>query len=147
MNKTQKTAWFNLIMILFGIAIGIWVTVEVFILGRIPESAYRFWPLMVFFLMIGASIIFIRRKQSPAEVDSDERDDLIKKRAVLASFVSVWILLYATSVIPWLTLGPEGLIPVWLLAVINLGVFFIVMLVYSVAILVQYGWGNKGQKS
>jgi len=143
MNRTQKTAWVNLIMILLGIAIGVWRTVEVFILGRISEGNYWFWPLMVIYLMIGASIIFIRRKQSPAEVDSDERDDLIKKRAVLASFVSVWILLYVASVIPWLTLGPEGSIPVWLLLFINLGVFFIVTVVYSVAILLQYGWGNK----
>lgn len=147
MNKTQKTAWLNLIMIVLCIAIGIWIIVEVFILGRIPEGAYRFWPLIVFFLMIGASVIFLRKKQSPAEVDSDERDDLIKKRAALASFVSVWILLYATSVIPWFLFGPDGSIPVWLLPIINLGVLFAVMVIYSVAILLQYGWrGKDGQE-
>jgi hypothetical protein len=58
------------------------------------------------------SVIWLRRKQSPKEVDSDERDKLIQSRAVLVAFVSVWILLFAVSIIPRLVLGEDGSIPV-----------------------------------
>jgi len=91
--------------------------------------------------------VWLRIKQSRAEVDSDEGDDLIKKRAVLVSFTSVWILLFAATIIPWFAVGQDGSIPVCLLPIINFGVFLIVALVHSVAVLVQYGWGGKdGEK-
>jgi len=68
---------------------------------------------------------------------------LIKKKAVLAAFVSVWIILLASSIIPRFIVGPDGAVPIWLLPIINVGVFYIVFLVYSVAVLIQYGWGAK----
>ena len=147
MNKTQKGAWFNLAMGLLGIAIGVWVIVEVVFLRRLPEGVAMAWPLIAFWLVVVIAIISLRRKQSPAEVDADERDNLIKSRAVLASFVSVWILLAASSVIPRFLVGTEGSVPVFLLAFINVGILLVAMLVYCVAVLVQYGWGGKGEKS
>lgn len=147
MNKQQKIAWFNLVGTLLCFAFGIYIGVEIFILRRLPEGFGRFWPLAVFCVLTVTSIVLVRRKQSPAEVDSDERDNLIKYRAVIASFVSVWILLAAVTTIPRFVVGIKGSIPVWLLAFINLGVLLGALLVYSVAVLVQYGWGGKGEKS
>ncbi len=147
MNKAQKVAWFNLAMALLGVAIGVWVIVELVVLGRLPEGFAMAWPLIAFWLLVVIVIISLRKKQSPAEVDADERDNLIKSKAVLVSFVSVWILLYASSVIPWFVVGGEGSVPVFLLAFINVGILLVVMLVYSIAILVQYGWKSKGEKS
>ncbi|MHC4619338.1 MAG: hypothetical protein ACYTEQ_16455 [Planctomycetota bacterium] len=89
----------------------------------------------------------MRRKQSPTEVDTDERDRLIKYRAVVACFVSVWVLLATASAIPSFVIGAKGSIPVWLLVFINVGVLLISMLVYCAAILVQYGRPGKGEKS
>jgi NADH:ubiquinone oxidoreductase subunit K len=91
--------------------------------------------------------IFLRKKQSSKEPDSDERDDLIKRRAVLVSFVSVWILLAAATLIPGIILGQTGTISAYILPFINVSIFLIAMMVYSVAILVQYGWGTKGEKT
>ncbi len=147
MNKTQKIAWFNLVGTLLCFALGIYIVVEVFILRRLPEGFGRFWGLPAFWLITGVAIIFIRKKQSPAEVDCDERDNFIKKRAVLASFVSVWILLFASSIIPRFIVGQDGSIPVCLLPIINFGIFLIAMLVCSVAILAQYGRTGKGEKA
>ena len=147
MNKTQKVAWFNLVGILLCFAVLGHLFVEIFILKRLPEGFGRFFGLLAYCLLLGGAFIFLRRKQSPAEVDSDERDNLIKKRAVIASFVSVWVLLAAATIIPRFVVGVEGSIPVWLLAFINLGVLLIALLVYSVAVLVQYGWRDKdGEK-
>lgn len=144
MNKTQKGAWFSL-----GIAVLLLVFIIIIFIGMFSFLAEadaaklaRVWSLMILFFM-GVSVIFIRKKQSPAEVESDERDSLIKKRAVLVSFVSIWILLIASSIIPEFIVGDTGSIPVCLLPIINLSIFLIAMFIYSVAVLVQYGRGGK----
>jgi amino acid transporter len=146
MNKTQKVAWFNLVGILIFLAISIYIAIEIFVLRKPPVVFSSIWPIAVLYLLIPISIIFVRKKQSPKEVDADERDNLIKRRAVLASFVSVWILLFAASEIPQLIVGREGFVPAWLLPIINLGVLFGAMLVYCTAVIVQYGWGRKGER-
>lgn len=147
MNKTQKGAWFNLAGTLLCIAIMIWVVARLIILKTVPEGFERIWPLVVFCVLMVTSIVFLRKKQSPAEVDSDERDKLIKYRAVITSFVSVWILLAVVTIIPRFVIGIKGSVPVWLLAFINLGVLLGALLVYSVAVLIQYGWGgHDGEK-
>jgi hypothetical protein len=117
------------------------------ILKTVPGVVERLWPLAVFCMLLAASIVLSRRKQSPAEVESDERDRLIKYRAVAACFVSVWVLLAAATIIPRFVVGIRGAIPVWLLAFINLGVLLGALLVYSAAVLLQYGPGQKGGKS
>lgn len=147
MNKTQKAAWFNLASALLCIALCIYIVVKLFVFKSLPGVFGKFWPFGLWCLFSVISVIFFRRKQSPGEVDLDERDRLIKYRAALACFVSVWVLLAAATLIPRFVVGEEGSIPVWLLAFINLGVLFGAMLVYTVAVLVQYGRGNEGEKS
>jgi len=143
MNRTQKVAWFNLGGGLLCIGVHIWVVVRLLILKTVPGGVERLWPATVFCILLAASIVLMRRKQSLAEVDSDERDQLIKYRAVVTCFVSVWILLAAATGIPQLAVGVKGSIPVWLLAFINVGVLLIALSVYSAAILIQYGRGGK----
>ncbi len=143
MNKTQKGSWSAISISLLSLALGIYMIVEIAVLRRVPEGFGRFFWLPAFLLITGISIICIRKKQSPAEVDSDERDNLIKKKAVLAAFVSVWIILLASSIIPRFIVGSDGAVPIWLLPIINVGVFYIVLLVYSLAVLIQYGRGDK----
>lgn len=144
MNKTQKVAWCVVLLTLLYLALNIYIGIEFFILRRWPKGAY--WPCLVFYLLIGISIIFVRKKQSPVEPDSDERDELIKKRAVRISFISAWLLLASANLIAALILGQAGSIPVYLLSLINVAVFLMALLIYSVAILVQYGWGGSNGK-
>ena len=148
MNKTQKSAIFCLVTFLFCVVVMAYPFISIFILKSWPESLFRrFWSMIAYFVFIAASIIFLRKKQSPAEPDFDERDDLIKKRAIMVSLVSVWILLAASCIIPRFILGDEGAIPVYVLTFINMGIFMIAMLVYNVAVLIQYGRGGKdGEK-
>jgi len=151
MNKTQKVAWFNLVGMLLCFALITYIGVEIFIFRRLPEDLGQSWGFLAFWLVTGLVLciatIFVRKKQSPTEPDSDERDELIKKRAGQISFVSVWLLLAAVILIAALILGEAGSVPVYLLTFINLGVFLTAMLIYSVAVLVQYGWRSKGEKS
>jgi FtsH-binding integral membrane protein len=147
MNKTQKEAWFGLASALLCIALCVYVIVQLSVFKRLPGVFGKFWPFGLWCLFSVISVIFLRRKQSPAEVDSDERDRLIKHRAVVACSISVWVLLAAASAIPSFVIGAKGSIPVWLLAFINLGVLLGAFLVYSAAVLLQYGRGGEGEKA
>ena len=143
MNKSQREAVINLICMLFNIGIVFYLFVSLFIMKRFPGGFDLFCVLAAAILMLVGAFVFIRRKQSPAEIDSDERDGLIKKRAVMVSFVSGWLLLAAASVIPRFVVGMDGMIPVWLLPIINITVFLLAMVIYCVAVLVQYRRGGK----
>ncbi len=144
MNRTEKGALVNLASALLCIAVVVFLAVEIVVFERLPESLFeKMWVVIAACVLGPILIIFYRKKQSPAEVESDERDNLIKKRAVLVSFVSVWILLAALSIIPRFIVGPDGSIPVWLLPIMNVCVLILALLIHSVAVLVQYGWGGK----
>ena len=142
MNRTQKGAWFTFGVAILLLTFGLIIFTQMFADGAASIALVRIWLLVILFFM-GISAVLLRIKQSRAEVDFDERDNSIKKNAVLVSFISLWVLLFTAGIIPSFVAGDEGSIPVCLLPIINLGVFLIVMLVYSAAILVQYGWGIK----
>lgn len=146
MNKTQKGAWFNMAGALICMASFGYIFVQFFVIRKVPGLT-GFWPLLAaYFVFLFMPIFLLRKKQSPHEVDKDERDRQIEKRAVIAAFIAVWILLFAATVIPRFIVGLDGSIPVWSLAFINVGILFIVSLVYSVAVLVQYGRGGNDSK-
>ena len=143
MNRTQKAAWINLVFGLFCIIVFTWFGIELFVLRRFPGPIGRFWPFAGFVVILAATFISLHKKQSPQEVDRDERDDLINKRAVVASFFSMWILLAGACLIPQLLIGTEGSIPVWALGLVNVCTILTILLVYNIAVLIQYGRGNK----
>jgi hypothetical protein len=147
MNKTQKGAWFGMASSLFCIGLVSYGGIRIFVFKSMPGCLGVFWTLGIYCVFMVISMFFLRKKQSPGEVEADERDKAIMKRAVLACFISVWVLLATVSVIPRLVVGIDGSIPVWLIPIMNLGVMFAAMLVYSVAVLVQYGWSGKGERS
>ena len=148
MNKTQKSALFSLVNLVLLIIFSVHSTKiirDVFSLeGRHNLKIFMLlWAFLIFGFMGLLAFLLYRKKQSTAEVESDERDDLIKKRAVLVCFISVWILLITSYAILWHIVGVGGSIPLCILPLIYLGVFFAAILVYNVAVLVQYSWGGK----
>ncbi len=146
MNKTQKGAWFNLAGALFCICLFGWAGFTIFGLRKCPDKDCVLAVLAGFFLFMGVSFVYLRRKQSLKEPDSDERDKLIQRNAVIAAFVSVWVLLFIANISLQFGLGAGGLIPVWSLAIMNVAILYIVLIVYSVAVLVQYGRGGGGHE-
>ncbi|MHC4130509.1 MAG: hypothetical protein ACYSSP_00985 [Planctomycetota bacterium] len=146
MNRYQKGAWLTLGGLLIGIAAS-YFYIQLFIFKQ-PYEYVVFWVwLIIYCAWLCTVIIFALKKRSPTEVEKDERDSLIEKRAVIAAFVSVWILLFAESIIPHFIIGLDGSIPVWSLAPINVGIFMIATFVFTIAVLVQYGWSSKGEKT
>jgi hypothetical protein len=148
MNKTQKSAWFTLGVAILLIVFGVIIYTGMFAPGgrMAGVGLVKVWSgFILVFLAGGAALVHWKRR--PSGVDFDERDNSVRKNAVLAAFVGLWILLFAASIIPSFVAGDAGSIQVCLLPIINIGVFVVVMLIYSVAILVQYGRREKGEKS
>jgi hypothetical protein len=144
MNKTQKNAWFSLAIFSFSIALAGYSFYCEFVAKKLPDSFWgRHWSAFVFFAIFIPAMILLRKKQSPTEVDSDERDVSIRKKALVVSYTSVWILFTILILILWLAFGLDGTMAVWLFPLIILEVFFVVMIIYSIAILIQYGRGGK----
>ena len=147
MNKTQKSAWFSLAGTIFAFTVIFYLIFRLAIQKRPPDRFCAYLFPLIFLLYIVAGIFFLLRKQSPNEPDYDERDNRIKQKAWMAAFISVGPLFLTASVIPQFFVGLDGTIPVWLLPIVTVSLFYPVMLVYSIAVLVQYGWGAKGEKS
>ena len=144
MNRTQKGAWFTLAVAILLLVFGAIIYAAMFAPGSMTAGTelVKVWGwIILVFLAGGAALVHWKRR--PSGVDFDERDNAVKKNAVLVAFVGLWIVLFAAGIVPSFVAGDEGSIPVCLLPVINIGVFLIVMLIYSVAVLVQYCWGDK----
>ena len=142
MNKAQKEAWLGLSGCLVNVITFGYIYVKCFVLKELPEPINILPLLVVIFVLLGAPVVLFLKKQSPGEVEKDERDRSIEKRAVLAAFVSVFVLLFAATMIPRFITGLDGSVPVWGLAFINVGILVIAMAVYFVSVLVQYKGGK-----
>ena len=146
MNKTQKSAWFGLVATLAFLLLSLFLFIEIAILKKMLLPMNLLGATLLFGVGV-ASVIFICKKQSPIEVETDERDKLIQTRAIVVSFISVGLLLALTCLILRFIIGISGTIAVWEFTLINFFVFYVALLVYSVAVLVQYGWGGEdGEK-
>jgi len=144
MNKTQKGAWFTLTAAILLLVFGAIIYAAMFAPGdRMGGTGLvKVWGwIILVFLAGGAALVHFKRRASG--VDFDERDNSVRKNAVIVAFVGLWIVLFAAGIIPSFIAGDTGSMPVCLLPIINIGVFLVVMLMYSVAILVQYCWGGK----
>lgn len=138
MNRTQKAAWFGLVVPCFPVAWFLCV-------GILTNRALLMALPMVIFLLIAPVVMFfvIGKKQSPAEVASDERDYMIRTKALLAGFISVFIMLIFLCSVMILAANDEAMVNAYMSIPLSVLIFLISIAVYSVAILVQYGKGGQ----
>jgi len=129
MNRTQKIALSLVITISAG-----------FILGCIAGLGY------IGIAGLGGFSPLIFRKDK-GKVTVDERDKLIKRRSALAGLAASYLFVGLACMIPFSILGPKASISVTWLPNIFAGTALSAFFVTSVAILVQYGWRNEGEKS
>ncbi|MHC4596936.1 MAG: hypothetical protein ACYS9C_18280 [Planctomycetota bacterium] len=144
MNKTQQGACNGILLSLLLMGIVVFDLIDT-IVG---------WPVK---LLVGAlwgglllvPIYLIDRKKDPREVDVDERDKRIIKRALLASFFLLAGMLGAVFVIAFFALGLESTISVTMdqLSAVIYFVLVAFVFVLSVAVLVQYGCAGIGERS
>lgn len=140
MNRTQKGAWLSfggaaLCLSSMGIVYAaIFLPGNGFVSFRTAQASAA---LIVLYTVVG--LVLYRRRQSPVEPEADERDKAIQKNAAIACFVSVWASLALAGLISLLAVGSKGSIPVFLLPIIDLAILYVATLVYSIAVLAQYG--------
>jgi len=149
MNKSQKNSLSALVIAILLLAFC--VTIPFAWFSGTP--ILRLSPLVFFvliYLVMGLSVIFLRKKQSPAEVSYDERDTIIKQKAIFASYITLWILVLIGCVLP-VVLYERGVLSemtilINMFPVVLFLMFTIVVLVYSLTVLTQYGWRNKNHE-
>ena len=142
MNKTQQGACYGILLSLLLTGIVIFDLIDT-IVG---------WPIK---LLVGAvwggfllvPVFLIQRKKDSREVDLDERDKQIIKRAILASFVLLAGMLSAAFVAALFALGIQSTLSVTMdeLSAVIYFAFIVFIFILSLAVLFQYGRGPRGE--
>jgi len=142
MNKYQKAAYFTLI--LSGLALGLSISAMLvlhFVVGmswRASTAGFAFIGIMGF--------SGIRPSLFKKDLRGlDERDLLIKHRAMIAAYWSFWPLFVLSAMAPMFLYGPDGVVPVYYLFWMVFGGMYWVFVIYSIAILNEYGWSDKNE--
>jgi len=144
MNRVQKIAWFTLVMQALALVCSL-TAVGVFYFGfgwplRRAVAGFAFIGVMGF---AGLAPLFF--KKGKEDVKLDERDLLIKRKAMLAAYWSFWPLFVLAAMAPFCVLGLHGKVSVLYLAWMVFGGMFYVTLIQAIATLQEYGWTSKGE--
>jgi len=144
MNRAQKISLTIVITFSLGIFLGIiFIVMRLFDVG-IHKIAFLF---PVFIAGSGGIISITCFKKDKGTIIFDERDKLIEKNANLAGFGAVYLYVILMSFLPIGILGEEASIPVTWCPVLLIGAGFCQAFAQSIAILIQYGRGDKdGEK-
>lgn len=144
MNKTQQGACYGILLSLLLAGIVIFDLIDTIV----------DWPIL---LLVGAvwggllllPIYLIQRKKDPCEVDMDERDKRIVKRALLAGFVMLAGMLGVAFIAALFGLGIKSTLSVTMdeLSAVIYFAFIAFIFVLSLAVLFQYGRRAKGEES
>jgi hypothetical protein len=145
MNRWQKIAWFNLVVIVAGSVI------SVIAAGTLPPEERLVPPNRITVVIIISLVLVAMSKtifrKSDSGVDFDERDGQIHRRAKLFGWIGCGMGMVATIMVCYFAVGPMGSFPPLALPIIPLVGAAIYMIVASVSALIQYGWAGKGVKS
>ncbi len=147
MNRYQKLAWFNLIVIAATIIItSTAIAIEIHIRGYSTTGLYFFVATLA---LLRLKPFLFKKPQSEGGVVSDERDTFIVKRAVSFAYTTFWIVFFVSTfaVHIFMGMGPKSSVLTITLPLMAVGGALFMKILCSVAILVQYGWGNKGEES
>jgi hypothetical protein len=144
MNRYQKLAWWNIIVITLTIIIATAaIVIEFRIRGYSTLGIYFIAPLV----LLKFNRFLFKKPQSEGGVVSDERDSLIIKRALVFTFMAFWWVFLISSLLLWWFIGPRNSVPTITLPLMAFAAALFMKIVCSVAILVQYGREPKGEKS
>ena len=143
MNRWQKIAWFNLIVIVAGSVISLVAA------GTLPPDERLVPPnrvsvvIIISLVLVGIAKTIFRK--SDKGVDFDERDGQIHRRANLFGWTGFGLGMAATIMVCYFAVGPKGSFPPLALPIIPLVGVGLKIIVESVAALILYGHG--GEKS
>jgi hypothetical protein len=143
---TQKEeAWMGLL--LGGPILVIPSVVAVFIAY---DRGLSFAPLLMFTVtVLWGGLLWLlpyiqhRFRKDKKRVTFDERDQLIHKKVVMASYVALWMYFVAACVITWWIVGPNGSISVNVMPLTVIGGLVLFNSVQGLVTLILYGRGGE----
>jgi len=145
MNRYQKLAWFNIIVIVATIVITTaGIAIEIRWRGY---STIAPWFFVAILLLLRLKPYLFWKPESEGGVVSDERDSLIVQKAASFAYKTFWFVLLFSSFAVHVFKGGRGSVPVITLPLMACGGALFMMIMCSVSILVQYSQGNKGEQS
>jgi len=144
MNKTQQAACYGILLSLLLAGVVVFDLIDTIVGLPIKLLVALVWGGLLL-----VPTYFIQRKKDPREVDMDERDKRIIKRAILASFVLLAGILGVAFVTALFELGIQGTLSVTMdeLSAVIYFAFIAFIFVLSLAVLFQYGRRARGEKS
>jgi hypothetical protein len=140
----QKMAWLFVIITVLAVVASAVAVVWLYAEFGMPKAVAGLTFMGIAGLGGLGPLIF---KKDSGKVTCDERDRLINRRAALAGFGMAYMFVGAVCMAPFFVLGPDGSISVTWLPMIFMGAGICTFFAHSVAILLQYGRGSKGEKS
>ena len=140
MNRMQKIAWYNMIVIVAALtASGATVGLLAIFFGM-PKALGGLGFLGIAGFM-GLSPVLFRKKQG--DVDFDERDLLIYRKAIIVAYSIFWLFFTAACMVPYLVLGRGATIRIVVLPIMLGSGYVIFQLTQSIVMLILYGKGDK----
>ncbi|HUT28497.1 MAG TPA: hypothetical protein VMX13_01805 [Sedimentisphaerales bacterium] len=134
MNRLQKSAWFNLVVVtgVFPIA-----ALGLFLMARTNAKGIDY---LIIFLVFGSlaglgGYLLLRKKGF--EAGFDEREKTIYKRAFEWATIALMLFLCCACIIPFFVLGGGNSVRVLYLPVIFLSTLWVGQFVHSAAVLIQ----------
>jgi hypothetical protein len=143
MNREQKRAWALVVSMSLAAVLCITALVLRHVGLHLP-TILLFIPAAV---VQGAGVVVcLRIKPDQGAVTSDERDKQIEKNAYLAGFGAVYLFVIVASFAPIAVLGEKASVPVTWLPGLLVGAGLCQAYAMSLATLIQYGRGGKGEQ-
>ena len=144
MNREQKMAWVCVICMSLTFTSAFILLLVHLLVGK-PNVFYIVAIPCVGLPLSGLICLFVAKDKG--KVTRDERDVMIKKNAAHAGFIGAFLFTCFACIIPFFALGPDALISIKWLPQIWIGTFVTQFFFYSLTIIVDYGHGDKGEKS
>ena len=145
MNRTQKIALYNLIVIIISLSFSAGAVTMTALTFGFPSALGGFGFLAICIFTGPAPLFF--RKEKQCKVEHDERDILIIKNSELTANNCSNLFFVLVSITAMFIFGLNGTVSVLTLPIMVAGAYAISGLARSVSILVQYGRGSKGEES
>ena len=144
MNRYQKLAWLNLIVITAAIIItSAAIAIEFHIRGF---STIGWWFFVAILALLKFKPFLFKKPQGQDKVLCDERDGFIIKRALAIAYKIFWFVFISLCFLLFIIIGPKGSVPVITLPLIAISSALFMQAVCSVSILILYGReGNENE--
>ena len=140
MNRAQKISWSIVVTMSLGLIIAVTASVILYPKFGMPTTFRVSFGLLAIGGLGGLSVFIF--KKDKGKVTRDERDELIEKNAFYVGLGAVYLLVILVSYLP-IGIAPKAQIPAKWFPFLLPSAVLCQAFAQSIAILIQYGWGEK----